>query len=207
MPSLTTDDFSSSKVSGTPCALPDKATPRPMQVIPNIKAPPRLLESAAVEVKSAGGEAGPASRHKLKRSGSSGGGRAIFNGLLLGALAVAAGGYFSQSGEAVEHQLASVRRFFAVRTSTVVVVKPEGTGGPLRVQIDPSMLRVTAIALGHPRLAIINGKEVTEGDSLTLNSPDGSISVTLRIVNIVEGRIELTDGTQVMTAPLSSSRR
>ena len=179
-----------------------------MQVIPNIKPAPRLLESAAVEAKPADGQPGPASRHKLKRSGSFGGGRAIFIGLLLGALAVTAGGYFSQSSEAVEHQLASVRRFFAVRTSSVLVVKPEGANtGPLRVEIHPSMLRVTAIALGHPRLAIINGKEVTEGDSLTLNSPDGSISVTLRIVNIVEGRIELTDGTQVLTAPLSSSGR
>ena len=178
-----------------------------MQVIPNEKQAPRLLDSAAVEVDSATLDISRALMEERNRSRSFGAGRAIFFGLLLGALAVAAGGYFSQSGEAVEHQLASVRRFFAVRTSSVLVVKPEGAGGPLRVQIDPSMLRVTAIALGHPRLAIINGKEVTEGDSITLNSPDGSISVTLRIVNIVEGRIELTDGTQVMTAPLSASRR
>ena len=172
-----------------------------MQVIPNIKPTPRLLDTAAVEVRSSG--AAVDSKHRLKRAGSFGGnGRAIFIGLLLGALVVTAAGYFSQHRDSAEHHLASVRRFFAVRTSTVFVEKPDpGKAGPIRVEIHPSMLRVTAIALGHPRLAIINGKEVTEGDSLTLNSPDGSVSVTLRIVNIVEGRIELTDGTKVMTAP------
>ena len=177
-----------------------------MQVIPNIKASPRLLNSAAVEVRSAPGAAGKSSRHKLKRaSGGGGNGRAIFMGLLLGGLLVAAVSYCLTRKESVEDQLASVRRFLAVRTRSVAVIQaPSDKAGPLRVHIDASMLRVTAIALGHPRLAIINGKEVTEGDSLTLNSPDGSISVKMRIVNIVEGRLELTDGTQIVTAPLSA---
>lgn len=179
-----------------------------MEVIPNAKSSPRLLESAAVEVQSSSSPNYTASRHKLHRSsGSFGNGKAIFYGLLFGALAITGAGYLSHPGESVEHQLASVRRFFAVRTHSVFVKNPRSeTGGPLSVQIDPSMIRVTAIALGHPRLAIINGKEVAEGDLLTLTSRDGGISVSLRIVNIVEGRIELTDGTQVVTAPLSNTR-
>ena len=178
-----------------------------MEVIPNIKSSPRLLDSAAVEVQSATSPNYKGSRHKLSSPGSFGNGKAIFYGLLFGALAITGAGYLSHPGDSVEHQLASVRRFFAVRTRTVFVSPPRGDkGAPLSVQIDPSMIRVTAIALGHPRLAIINGKEVAEGDAITLTSPDGGISVSLRIVQIVEGRIELTDGTHVMTAPLSSNR-
>jgi hypothetical protein len=177
-----------------------------MQVVPNIKPPPRLLSSAAVDVQSRDAVDVKDSRHKLKRSDTFGGnGRAIFVGLLLGALAVTGLGYFWHSPESAEHQLASVRRFFAVRTRSVFNIAPAGeNAGPLSVKIHPSMLRVTAIALGHPRLAIINGKEVTEGDEITLKSPGGGISVTLRVVNIVEGRIELTDGTHVVTAPMMS---
>ena len=178
-----------------------------MEVIPNIKSSPRLLNSAAVEVQSSSSPNHADSRHKLKPSGGFGRGKAIFYGLLFGALAITGAGYLSHPGESVEHQLASVRRFFAVRTHSVYVKDPSSeTGGPLSVQINPSMIRVTAIALGHPRLAIINGKEVAEGDSITLTTRDGGISVTLRIVNIIEGRIELTDGTHVVTAPLLTAR-
>ena len=178
-----------------------------MQIIPNDKSSPRLLESAAVDFRRDSSPNSERPRHKLSRSGGPARGRAILFGLLLGGLVIAGGGYFSHQRESVEHQFASVRRFFAVRTQSVFLTKPAGNeGGPLSVQIDPSMIRVTAIALGHPRLAIINGKEVTEGDALTLTSRGGGISVTLRVVNIVEGRIELTDGTHVVTAPLSNSR-
>ena len=182
---------------------------RDMQVIPNIKPVPRLLNSAAAEVQ-AGSSTGSvkASKHRLQRTGTFGGnGRAIFIGLLLGALAVAAVGYLRSTDEAADTHLASVRKFFAVRTRSVSIANPSSGGNAaLRVQIDPSMLRVTAIALGHPRLAIINGKEVTEGDSITLSSADGGISVSMRITNIVEGRIELTDGTEIVTAPLVNAK-
>ena len=179
-----------------------------MELIPNTRPSARLLSSAAVEARTVEAESA-SSKHRLKRVGGlAGNGRAIFIGLLLGALAVTAAGYLGISDQSVEHQLASVRRFFAVRTRSVSVEKVRSDqAARLKVQIDPSILRVTAIALGHPRLAIINGKEVSEGDSLTLSNPDGSLSVTLRIMNIVEGRIELTDGTQILTAPLVTTTR
>ena len=180
--------------------------PLTMQVIPNDKSSPRLLETAAVDVQSASSPNAHDSRHRLGRSGGFGKGRAILFGLLFGALGVAGAGYLARQGESAEDHVASVRRFFAVRTRSVSVAKVDGHGSPIAVQIAPSMIRVTAIALGHPRLAIINGKEFTEGDSLTLTTAGGGISVSLRIVNIVEGRIELTDGTHVITAPLANSR-
>jgi hypothetical protein len=173
-----------------------------MQLIPNIKPAPRLLNTAAREAASSAANSKP-SKHRLQRAGTFGGnGRAIFIGLLLGAVAVSAVGYLRSTDADGDTHLASVRKFFAVRTRSVLVRTMDGAGAPLRVHIDPSMLRVTAIALGHPRLAIINGKEVAEGESITLNSANGGITVTMRVVNIVEGRIELTDGTQIITAPL-----
>ena len=177
-----------------------------MQVIPNVKPSPRLLTSVAAEVRGGPQSLSKASGHKLKRSRSLGNGRAIFLGLLLGVMAVSGVAYLWQSPESTEHHMASVRRFIAVRTQKVStpVARSENTASVI-VQIHPSMLRVTAIALGHPRLAIINGEEVTEGDSITLKTRGGGTSVTLRVVNIVEGRIELTDGTHVVTAPLASS--
>ena len=180
-----------------------------MEVIPNIKPRPRLLNSVAGEVQASSPAASAtASKHQLRRSGTFGGnGRAIFVGLLLGALAISAVGYLRSTDDAADTHLASVRKFFAVRTRSVSLGRPQSVGdATLRVQIAPSMLRVTAIALGHPRLAIINGKEVTEGDSITLNSPDGGISVSMRVVNIIEGRIELTDGTEIITAPLANEK-
>jgi hypothetical protein len=75
------------------------------------------------------------------------------------------------------------------------------------VQISPDLLRVTAIALGHPRLAVINGKEVTEGDSVTVRAANGGIEVTLRVVKIGDGSIQLTDGSQIVTTRISHNER
>jgi hypothetical protein len=62
---------------------------------------------------------------------------------------------------------------------------------------------VSAIALGHPRLAVINGRSVAEGDSITVHTPSHAVAVTLRVVKIADGRISLTDGTQVITTRLT----
>jgi hypothetical protein len=64
---------------------------------------------------------------------------------------------------------------------------------------------VTSIALGHPRLAVINGKQVTEGDLITVHTPTRSIAVTLRVLEISDRQVKLSDGTQVITAHLSKS--
>ena len=70
------------------------------------------------------------------------------------------------------------------------------------VQLSTDVIRVTAIALGHPRLAVINGRSVTEGDTVTVHTPNHAVAVTLRVVKIADGRIDLTDGTQTVSARL-----
>jgi hypothetical protein len=77
------------------------------------------------------------------------------------------------------------------------------TPAPVIVQLSADMVRVTAIALGHPRLAVINNKPVAEGDTIIVHAPTRSVALTLRIVKISDGRIDMSDGTQVFTAQLT----
>jgi len=74
---------------------------------------------------------------------------------------------------------------------------------PIVIELSNDMVRVSAISLGHPRLAIINGKAVTEGDAVTLQAPKSSIGVTLRIVRIGDGSIDLSDGRKMFSARLT----
>ncbi len=176
-----------------------------MQLVPNANPAARLLTTAALDVdRAAKPPEAPASNHKLKRAGMFGGnGRAIFLGLLVGALGITGAGYVFARHHTFGNELDAVRKIFVVRTATVAAApQPEEKKPPLTVQISPTLLRVTAIALGHPRMAIINGQEVTEGDTLTVHAPDRSLSVTLQVVKIADSGIELTDGTQIVTTRL-----
>ena len=69
------------------------------------------------------------------------------------------------------------------------------------------MVRVSAIALGHPRLAVINGKTVTEGESVILQAPNSSLALILRVNRIGDGAIELSDGKQLFSAQLTIPSR
>ena len=71
------------------------------------------------------------------------------------------------------------------------------------VQLSADMVRVSAIALGHPRLAVINGKTVTEGDSITLQVPNATLALILRVAKIGDGSIDLSDGKQMFSAQLT----
>jgi hypothetical protein len=76
------------------------------------------------------------------------------------------------------------------------------TPAPIVVELSADMVRVSAIALGHPRLAVINGKTVTEGDSVTLQAPNASVALILRVVKIGDGSINLSDGKRMFSARL-----
>ena len=122
---------------------------------------------------------------------------------MLGALAICAAGYVFTRQSDAEEDLGAVRRFLAVRTRSVSTGPNLSDSPPaVAVQISPKLLRVTAIALGHPRLAVINGQELTEGDSLTVQAPDAAVAVTLRVLKIRDGLIELANGSQIVTVRL-----
>jgi hypothetical protein len=66
------------------------------------------------------------------------------------------------------------------------------------VKINPDAIHVSAISLGNPRLAIVNGKQRGEGDEVM------AAATQLRIVKISDGEVELSSGAQVVLARLAT---
>lgn len=76
---------------------------------------------------------------------------------------------------------------------------PLGDRGAL-VPITADMLHVTSIALGTPRLAIVNGKRLAQEDWLVVKSTTGEASV--RIISIEDGVVRFKQGKQTIEARL-----
>jgi len=176
-----------------------------VELIPS-KLPERRLSSIAPEPAGLEDrEEGADSPFQLRGSQFlSGNGRAIFIGLFAGGILISAAGYAFVRHERAQREATSAPRLLNVVTHAVsgsphTITTP----APVVVQINPEVIRVTAIALGHPRLAVINGRALAEGDSITVHTPMHSVAVTLRVVRIADGRVELTDGTQTLHARLA----
>ena len=86
----------------------------------------------------------------------------------------------------------------------LIAVTTRGAG---TVPIAVSMIHVTAISLGDPSLAIVNGKRVAEGDEVALHPARSTAEVKLRVLKIGDGQIDLTDGTQVLSVHLEVPAR
>ena len=175
-----------------------------MRIVPNTLPQPRLTNSVEVPLSSGDRKEAPDLDAHLGRTGFLvGNGRAIFIGLAISAVVMSAIGFlglrYSTRAEPPPRQLLAVETV-AVSGAT----HPSDLPKPVMVQLSEDMLRVSAISLGHPRLAVINGKEVAEGDFLAVHSSAArSIVVNLRVLRIGDGRIELTDGTQLIQAHLA----
>jgi hypothetical protein len=72
------------------------------------------------------------------------------------------------------------------------------------VPVRPEMLHVTSIALGEPRLTIVNGKRLGEGDWLVLNTPLGAASV--RVISIEDGLVRFRHGGETIDVKLQSAQ-
>lgn len=130
----------------------------------------------------------------------SGNGRAIFLGILAGGLLISAAGFAFIRHERAKQEAFAIPKLLHVATRSVSASPDTITSpAPMVVQISADLIHVSAIALGHPRLAVINGRSVAEGDSITVHTPSHAVAVTLRVVKIADGRISLTDGTQIIT--------
>ena len=163
---------------------------------------PRLLNTVASDVARNKAET-PTGKFSLKTASLfSGNGRAIFVGLVIGAAIFSILGIVYTRHQAHKRQTDADARAVASTTSTTPAAESAGPPAPILA----SQIHVSAISLGEPRIAIVNGKQVTEGESITISNPDQSTAVRLRIVKIADGRIDLSDGTQVITARLETSR-
>lgn len=71
------------------------------------------------------------------------------------------------------------------------------------VTVTADMLHVTSIALGRPRLAVVNGVELTEGQSLEVKA--GDETAILRLTSIGDGTVTFKLGGQIFSAKLYAS--
>jgi len=132
--------------------------------------------------------------------------RAVVFALLFGALAFVMIGIVWGRHRSEARTESGARQLVPATTLSLSSAQhPEAAPAPITVQIRADLIRVTAISLGHPRLAIINGHQVAEGEMVTLHTPTASVAVTLKVVKIGDGRIDLSDGTQIITARLDLS--
>lgn len=76
--------------------------------------------------------------------------------------------------------------------------------GPL-VPVKPEMLHVSSIALGNPRLTIVNGKRLAEGDWLVVQTPLGAASV--RVIQIEDGVVRFRHGGETISAKLQAAEK
>jgi hypothetical protein len=161
-----------------------------------------LLNTVASDV--AGNKAEPPTGRFSLKSASlfSGNGRAIFVGIIVGAAILSILGIFYTRHQSEKRQGEADARAPAITTSNPALAESAGPPAPVLA----SQIHVSAISLGEPRLAIVNGKQVTEGESITISIPDQSTAIRLRVVKIADGRVDLSNGPQVITARLETPR-
>lgn len=170
-----------------------------MRLIAQKTPPPRLLITVVPEIRERPPETVSVKSRLKSVSLFSGNGRAIFLGIALGAVLLSAISVLYVRRQAALRHAEEEVKLLAVSTRSIS--PPE----PIMVKISADLIHVSAISLGHPRLAIINGQLVGEGEQIVLHTPTASISVSLRVQKISDGNIELSDGTQVITARLELS--
>ena len=167
-----------------------------MDLVPR-KLAPRLLDSAVSLRAGPTDEAQvrPAREDTRRRHR-----RAIFLGIFGGIVLISLAGWtFSESSSRSEE----LRKLVGVATHSLTA-SPHSTATPVPiiVQLDADAVQVTAIALGHPRLAVINGTPVAEGERFVVHTPKHSVALTLRVLKISDGVVELSDGQHVIAARL-----
>ena len=69
--------------------------------------------------------------------------------------------------------------------------------------VTPDMLHVSSIALGRAPVAVVNGRIIGEGASVTLETPEGN--AILRVARIRDGAVEFRSGGQTISVNLGSA--
>ena len=167
-----------------------------MRLISKDTPAPRLLSTVVPELREKTAER-VSMRSRLKGvSLFTGNGRAIFLGLIAGAILICTVGFVYSRHQAARRHAEEERRLYALS------IQPISTPAPLLVRISADLIHISAISLGQPRLAIINGRQRCEGEQITIRPPDTNVDLILRVVRISDGRVELSDGAQTITARL-----
>jgi hypothetical protein len=127
-------------------------------------------------------------------SSFSGKDRAIFAAIILGAILLCTVAVIHWRQRTAGHPAKDDGKRPAVST-------PSPAAKPI-VKTSADLIHVSAISLGDPRMAIINGRLVGEGEKITLHPTGATAALTLRVRKIFDGEVELSDGAQVIKARL-----
>ena len=174
-----------------------------MRIISKSSPAPRLLNTVAPDVSANRSAERPTANFSLKGASLfSGNGRAIFVGILVGSAILTILGVTYTRHQSLKAQRETAALAAALTTPSDPSAQLANPSAP----IWAGQIHVTAISLGEPRLARVNGKHVTEGENVVIASLNDSTAVTLRVVKISDGQIDLSDGTQVVTARLETPR-
>jgi hypothetical protein len=174
-----------------------------MQLVPcNVK--PRLINSIDADETVSGADGRGSVSLSKGTAAPSRNRRWFYIGIFLGAVALSIFALIFAQHAGNQANRFDFPTFIKARTRDLAAAPASAASpAPIVIELSNDMVRVSAISLGHPRLAIINGKAVTEGDAVTLQAPKSSIGVTLRVVRIGDGSIGLSDGRKIFSARLT----
>ena len=181
---------------------PSDASTGFMQLVPNNMPKPRLISSIDPDETVSGADSGGSVSNGT--AAPSNNRRWLYIGIFVvaAALSIFALTFAQHAGN--QGNRFDFPTFIKARTRDLTAAPASAASpAPIVIELSNDMVRVSAISLGHPRLAIINGKAVAEGDAVTLQAPKSSIGVTLRIVRIGDGSIDLSDGRKMFSARLT----
>jgi hypothetical protein len=172
-----------------------------MQMVPQGQPSPRLLNTVVPDSHAPSAPAAASTRRftRLKEALVPAIGIAIFVGVTVGCFVMAGARWFHAREIRAEQ---AHRGTAAAGSPAIAPTNHAAVGIPGSEQISRDDIRVTAIVLGQPRLAVINGQQAGEGDVVNVRR-SARDQVKLRVTKISDGGVELTDGTQTIAAPLA----
>jgi len=169
-----------------------------MRLVPHDAPAPQLLKTA-LERRERLPEGNQAGSGLTTGSNFSGKDRAVLAAIVLGAILLGFITFTHWRQRAAVHPAREDGRTPAASTKPAVAAEP-------KARISADQIHVSAISLGNPRMAIINGRLVGEGENITLQPAGAPAAVSLRLRKISDGEIELSDGAQVIKVRLAPAR-
>ncbi len=167
-------------------------------MVPHTSATPHLLKTA-MEERESPPEEHQAGSDPTTGSRFSGKERATFAAIVLGAVLLCFFTFTRWRQRTAVHPANQDTRITAVRIPSVSTrAVPEEPAA----KISADQIHVSAISLGDPPMAIINGRLIGEGEQLTLHPPGAPAGVSLRLRKISDGEVEFSDGAHVIKARL-----